>query len=392
MKKVQIHPLVLGGAAVLVAAGSFYVGNLSEPWMPLPAPLQKTADTIDFSSLNSIYGLLQRNFDGKLDKQKVLDGAKAGLVAAGGDPYTVYMDAKSAKDLSDNLNGKLSGIGAEIGIKNNVLTVIAPIDDTPAAKAGLRTGDLIAKINNEDTTGMDVDTAVSKIRGQAGTKVTLKLVRQGVQDAFDVTITRAEITVKSVNWSLKNGNVGYINITRFGEDTASLIDQAAADLKSKGATKIILDLRNDGGGYLDAGVAVASEFLPQGKTIVSERTDGKTTNTLTASAGGKLVGLPTVVLINGGSASASEIVAGALHDNKAARLEGEKSFGKGSVQEIKDLPGGSQLKVTVAHWYTPGGININKEGIKPDVEVKLTTDDFNANRDPQLDKALELLK
>ncbi len=389
MKKVELNPLVLGGAAILIAFAGFYAGDASGGVVPLP--LLKPVRQADFSSLNSLYGLMQRNFDGTITDQKAVDGAKAGLVAAGGDPYTVYLTPAEAKDLSNDLTGKLSGIGAEIGIKSNLLTVIAPIADTPAAAAGLKTGDIIARINGEDTSGMSVDTAVSKIRGQAGTKVTLKIARSGA-DPFDVTITRADITVPSVKSSLKNGNVAYIDITRFGPDTADLVDQAATSLKAQGATKVILDLRNDGGGYLDAGVAVASQFLDEGKTVVSERTNGKTTSTLAASAGGKLHGLPTVVLINGGSASASEIVAGALHDNHAARLVGETSFGKGSVQEIKDLPGGAQLKVTVAHWYTPAGVNINKEGIKPDVETKLTTDDFNANRDPQLDKALELLK
>jgi len=195
-----------------------------------------------------------------------------------------------------------------------------------------------------------------------------------------------------VKSSLKNGNVAYINITRFGPDTADLVNQAATSLKAQGATKVILDLRNDPGGYLDAGVAVASQFLDSGKLVVEERTNGKSTNKLNAAGGGLLKGMPTIVLINSGSASASEIVAGALHDNKVAQLVGEKSFGKGSVQEIKNLPDGAQLKVTVAHWYTPGGVNINKEGIKPDVEVKLVTADFNASRDPQLDKALDMLK
>lgn len=364
-------------------AGDALSGTIAIPGL-------KTIHHADFSSLNSIYGLMQRNFDGTVNDQKALDGAKAGLVASGGDPYTVYMTADEAKNLSNELTGKFSGIGAEIGIKNNILTIIAPIDDTPAARAGLRAQDLIAKINNEDTTGMSVDTAVSKIRGTKGTQVTLKIVRAG-EDPKDITITRDDITVPSVKWSVKNGNVGYIDVSRFGPDTASLVDQAATELKAKGATKIILDLRNDPGGYLDAGVAVASEFLPTGKLVVEERTGGKSTNKLNAADGGKLLGLPTVVLINGGSASASEIVAGALHDNGVAKLLGETSFGKGSVQEIKDLPDGAQLKVTVAHWYTPGGVNINKAGIKPDVETKLTTADFNAGSDPQLDAALKLL-
>jgi carboxyl-terminal processing protease len=372
-------------------AGSFYAGNAYSGTITLP--WQKPASKVDFSSLNSIYALMQRNFDGQINDQKALDGAKAGLVAAGGDPYTTYLDAKSAKELSDSLTGKLSGIGAEIGIKNNILTVIAPLSDSPAEKAGLMSGDLIAKINNEDTTDMPVSTAVSKIRGDAGTKVTLKLVRTGKADPFDVTITRADITVPSVKYSLKNGNIAYIDVSRFGPDTAELVDKAATELKAQGATRVILDMRNNPGGYLDAGVAVASQFLPAGQTVVSERTGGKTKGApMVAAKGGKLIGLPTVVLINAGSASASEIVAGALHDNKAAQLEGEKSFGKGSVQEIKNLPDGAQLKVTIAHWYTPGGININKEGIKPDIEVKMSSEDFNLSRDPQLDKALEMLK
>jgi carboxyl-terminal processing protease len=388
LNKVALNPLALVASALVIggvafAAGHQYSGSVSLPW-------EKPTHQANFSSLNDIYSMMQRNFDGKIDDQKALDGAKAGLVAAGGDPYTVYLTAKEAKDLSNDLTGKLSGIGAEIGIKNNVLTIIAPISGAPAEKAGLRAGDYIAKINNEETTNMTVDQAVSKIRGDKGTKVTLKIVRTGESDPKDITITRDDITVPSVKWSMKNGDVGYINITRFGPDTTDLVNQAAGELKSQGAKKIILDLRNDPGGYLDAAVGVASQFLEPGKLVVEER--GNESSKLTSRTGGKLIGLPTIVLINAGSASASEIVAGALHDNKAAQLEGEKSFGKGSVQEIKDLSGGAQLKVTVAHWFTPGGVNINKEGIKPDVEVKMTGADFNANKDPQLDKALELLK
>jgi carboxyl-terminal processing protease len=191
---------------------------------------------------------------------------------------------------------------------------------------------------------------------------------------------------------MKGTDVGYINISQFTPDTASLMSQAATKLKSQGATKIVLDLRNNPGGYLDAGVSVASQFLNAGTTIVSERTGGKTISTLTAASGGQLIGMPTVVLINDGSASASEIVSAALHDNHVAKLVGEQSFGKGSVQEIKSLAGGAELKVTIAHWYTPAGININHNGIAPDVVVPLTTAQFNDGQDPQLDEALSLLQ
>jgi carboxyl-terminal processing protease len=389
LKKLELNPFVLGAAALVLVAGSFLAGDTFHGYLPNPFVARSH---LDFSGLNDLYGLMQRNFDGRIDAAAALDGARKGLVAAGGDPYTTYMTADEAKELSNDLGGKLSGIGAEIGIKNNILTIIAPIAGTPAEQAGLRASDYITRINNEDTSNMSVDTAVSKIRGRAGTQVTLKIARAGTPEPFDVTITRADITVPSVTWSMKPGNIGYIKISRFGDDTTSLIDQAASALKGQGAKSVVLDLRNNGGGYLTAGVAVASEFLDQGQLVVEERTDGKSVERLSATGHPKLSGLPAVVLINGGSASASEIVAGALHDQHAARLLGEKSFGKGSVQEIKTLPGGAQLKVTVAHWYTPGGVNINKEGIKPDIEVKLTTDDYNASRDPQLDKALELLR
>lgn len=389
MQKIEVHPVVLLGGGVIAVAAAFYTGSYTSGMFNLPG--LPTTRQINFSSLNSIYGMLQRNFDGKTDDAKALDGAKAGLVASAGDPYTVYLNADEAKKLNNDLAGKLSGIGAEIGLKNGIVTVIAPITGAPAERAGLKAGDLIATINGEDTTGMAVDTAVSKIRGTKGTKVTLKLVRQGV-DPLAITITRDDITVPSVKSSLKNGNIAYITIAQFGPDTSQAVEDAAASLKAQGATKVILDLRNNPGGYLDAGVSVSSQFLDSGKTVVEERTGGKTTDKKTAFRGGLLIGLPTVVLINSGSASASEIVAAALHDNGAAKLVGERSFGKGSVQEIKTLPGGAELKVTVAHWYTPGGVNINKEGIKPDVEIKLTTEDYNASRDPQLDKAMELLK
>lgn len=390
MKHLEVHPAVLFGGGAIAIAAAFYAGNLFAGTIMLPG-LPATRQ-LDFTSLNSIYGMVQRNFDGKADDTKALDGAKAGLVASLGDPYTVYLTADEAKKLNDDLAGKLSGIGAEIGLKNNIITVIAPIAGAPAEKAGLKAGDLIATINDEDTTGFSVDTAVSKIRGNKGTTVKLKLVRSGANEPITVTITRDDITVPSVKSSLQNGNIAYIKIAQFGPDTASSVSEAAGRLTAQGATKVILDLRNNPGGYLDAGVSVASQFLKSGQVVVEQRVGGKSMSQETAQSGGQFIGLPTIVLINGGSASASEIVAAALRDHDAAKLVGEKSFGKGSVQEIKKLPDGAELKVTVAHWYTPDGINIGKEGVKPDTEVKLTTEDYNANRDPQLDKALELLK
>ena len=389
MCKITINPVWLVASLIVCTAGGVYAGDALSGQLSLPG-LHRPSQ-LDFSGLNDIYGLLQRNFDGNTDDTKALEGAKAGLVASAGDPYTVFLTASEAEKITNDLAGKLSGIGAEIGLKNNTITVIAPIADAPADKAGLKAGDYILKVNDEDTTGMTVDAAVSKIRGAKGTTVKLKLARSGA-DSFDVTITRDDITVPSVKSELKNGNVAYIRLTQFGPDSATQLRNAATTLKNQGATKVILDLRNNPGGYLDAGVGVASQFLAKDLLVVEERTGGKTTDKLTATGSPTLAGLPAVVLINSGSASASEIVAAALHDHGAAKLVGEQSFGKGSVQTMKPLPDGSQLKVTIAHWYTPAGINISKEGIKPDVEIKQTTADYDAGKDPVLDKALELLK
>jgi carboxyl-terminal processing protease len=384
LKPIISAPLLVG---LLVVA--FWGGDTLHGWVW--NPLTANSQRLDLSTLNDIYGLMQTKFDGTLSSQQALDGAKAGLVAAAGDPYTVYLTKAEAQDLNNQLSGKLSGIGVEVGSKNNALTVIAPVAGSPAAKAGMRPGDIIAQVNGQDTSAMSIDTAVSKIRGKAGTEVKLVLIRTGTTAPISLTITRADLTVPSVTWSMKTKDIGYITITTFGTDTSSLIDQAATDLKNQGAKKIILNLRNNGGGFLTAGVDVASEFLPQGKLVVEQRRGSVSTDKTYATGDNKLLGMPTIVLINGGSASASEIVSGALRDNGVAKLLGEQSFGKGSVQDIESLPNGAELKVTIAHWFTPGGVNINKQGLKPDIAVKLTPADYNASQDPQLTAAIAAL-
>lgn len=346
-----------------------------------------TANPQQFQEIRSI---LQNSFDGELNDEKQAEGALRGYVASLGDPYTVYMNAEESKELSDDLAGQLSGIGVEVGIKNDRLTVIAPIDETPAAKAGIRAGDVIAAIDGQDSSTLTLDEAVTKIRGEKGTTVKLTIARSG-EELKELNIVRDTITVSSVKHELKDGDVGYIRVRRFGDDTDAAIRQAAADLAAKGINRIVLDLRDNPGGYLNAAVSVTSEFLADGVVVV-ERGRHVEENKLVANPGGNLTRAKLVILINEGSASASEITAGALKDSGRATLVGEKTYGKGSVQEVKSLTGGSQLKVTVANWYTPNGINITKEGIKPDVEVKYTTEDANANRDPQLDKALEVVR
>ncbi len=332
---------------------------------------------------------MKSKFDGKLDNQKLQDGLQRGLVDAAGDPYTTFLSAKDAAEFDSDLNGTFSGIGAELGKKDEKLVVMAPLEGSPAKKAGVRAGDIIAKIGDNVTTSISIDQAVNKIRGEAGTDIKLTLIRNDAP--IELNITRANITVPSVKSEMLDGNIGYIQLARFSDDTAELATKAAQDFKSKNVKGIILDVRNNGGGLLTTAVDVSSLWL-NNEIVVIEKEGGKTTSQLRSGNNPILEGIPTKVLINEGSASASEILAGALHDNGAAELIGTQSFGKGSVQELIDLPGGGKLKVTVARWYTPNDKNIDKEGIAPGVKVELTPDDFNANRDPQKDKALELLR
>ena len=353
---------------------------------------------LDTTMLYKVQSILQQKYDGDIDYSKLSEGAAAGAVASLGDPYTVFLNEQNNKELANDLKGELSGIGIEVGQKNDSLTVIAPFDGTPAAKAGIRSGDIIATIDGVATSSITLDQAVNKIRGEKGTVVKLGIVRAG-EAPKEIEITREIIDIPSVSYEMKDGMVGYIKIRRFGEDTAALVKSAGASLKSQGAKAVIVDVRDNPGGYLDAAVAVASEFSNKG-VVVEERSRNSKPKIQYATSGGTMINIPVVMLINGGSASASEILAGALNDNNRALLVGEKTYGKGSVQEVvclspvfmnSDCPGAS-LKVTVARWFTPAGINISKEGIKPEVEVKITDDDINNSKDPQLEKAIELAK
>ena len=343
---------------------------------------------LDMASVQQTYQALASNYDGKLDDQKLIEGASRGLVAAAGDEYTVFMNKKEAEGFDSDLSGKLVGIGAEIGLRANRPTVIRTLKDTPASRSGLQAGDTIAAVNDQLSSQWTVDETVKHIRGEEGTTVKISVVRGN--QPFDYTITRAPIVSPSVESRIE-GALGIITITRFDDQTVDVARRAATEFKGKGVNKVILDLRGNGGGYLTGAQEVASLWLDS-KVVVSERTDGKVVDELKSGNDAPLAGMKTVVLINGGSASASEIVAGALQDHKAATLVGEKSFGKGSVQSMIDLSMGARLKVTIAKWYTPNGKNITAEGIMPDKKVDLTREDVSAGRDPQLDAALQLLK
>ncbi len=346
---------------------------------------------LDLTSLNDVYQVLRKQYDGTLDPQKLIDGAKHGLVEATGDPYTVYFNDKEAEEFQGDLEGSFQGIGAELGKRNDALVVISTLDESPAKKAGLLAGDVIVTVNGEDASGWSVEKTVNKIRGDKGTVVKLSVLR-GEQGLKEFSITRQAITNPSVRSEITSENIGILRISRFGEsDTASLSRMAAENFKAKGVKGVVVDVRGNGGGYLDAARDVAGLWLND-KVIVTERVGGKVTDSLRSGNDAPLAGIKTIVLVDGGSASASEILAGALADNGAATLVGEKTFGKGSVQTIANLASGGQVKVTIAKWYTPAGKNISKEGITPKVVVDLSADDVNSGRDPQKDKALELLR
>lgn len=387
-EKRRVSLITLIVSVVIAAIGSFVIGTRSTQIWAL-ATGHKSSQ-LDLSSLQQVYDVLESKYDGQLDVNKLIDGAKHGLVNAAGDPYTTYFSAKEAEEFQSDLEGKFEGIGAELGKRDNKLVVVSTLDDSPAKAAGLLANDVIVKVNSEDATSWSIDQAVSKIRGEKGTTVKLSIVRG--DELKDISITRDTINNPSVKSEITPDNIGILRISRFGQsDTVSLSKQAAEQFKSAGVKGVVVDLRGNGGGYLDAAVDIAGIWL-NNKTVVTERTGGKITDTKRTGNEAMLNGVPTIVLVDGGSASASEILAGALKDNGAATLTGEKTFGKGSVQIIENLPDGAGLKVTVAKWYTPNGKNINKEGIAPDTTVSITSDDILGGRDPQKDKALEQLR
>jgi carboxyl-terminal processing protease len=368
------------------------VGDGTIDLTPASTEVGNLPKSLDYSEANQVYRSLLENYDGKLSEQQLEDGLKHGLATATKDPYTTYFTAKEASDFESQLNNSFSGIGAQLGQdKDGNLEVIAPIDGLPADKAGIKAKDIIATINKESTSGMSVDEAVSKIRGKAGTQVKLQIVRNRAQ-ALEFSITRADIHLPSVKTKTLDGNVGYIQITSFSNDTTELLTKAAKEFKSKNVTGLVLDMRDNPGGLLPQAVNVSSVWLAQGRKILDTKKGSAVVDSNYAVGGNILGGIPTVVLINAGSASASEIVAGALRDNNVAYIIGEKSYGKGVVQELITYGDGSQLKVTVASWYRPNGQNINKKGIKPDKTVKISDDDAKAEKDTQLEAAQAYLQ
>lgn len=376
--------------AVAIVVG-FVGGTRNNEILATVAPLfgfKVETSALDLASLQNTYQTLKANYDGEVSAQQVIDGANHGLVASLGDPYTVYMNAEQAAEFEKDLNGDVgAGIGAEIGVRDNHPTILRVLPDHPAQKSGVKAGDVIAAVNDQPALNWTADEAASAIRGEEGTTVKVGVLRG--EEPLEFTITREKINNPSVSSEVRDG-VGVLTITRFDDKTASLARQAAREFKKQDVRGVVLDLRGNGGGYLSAAQDVAGIWLKD-KVVVSERTGGQVTDELKSGSDPILEGVLTVALVNGASASASEIVAGALQDHGAAILVGEKTYGKGTVQKLLDLGGGTMLKVTVARWYTPDGKNITEEGVKPHQEVVLTPEDANAGKDPQLEAALGVL-
>ena len=375
---------------VIVAIVSFVAGARSDALFANVAPafgVRTSNKTIDLSSVQKTYQELVANYDGKLDTQKLIYGANRGLVEAAGDPHTAYMDPDETKEFDKSLSGQIGGgIGAEIGLRNNKPTIIKPLENSPAQKAGIKAGEVIVKVNDEASSDWSVEKVVSKIRGEVGTSVKLTLLSDG--KTREVSVVRQNIVSPAVESEI-DGEIGILKVNRFGDDTVSLSRKYASEFVEKGVKKVILDLRNNPGGTVGAAQGLLGIWLDN-QIAMTERRGSEIVKTLRTTGTPILGNVKTVVLINGNSASASEITAGALREYGKATLVGQKSYGKGSVQIVLGLPGGSQMKVTEARWYTPKGKNIDKTGIEPDVKVDLSSDDVNNNVDPQMDKAKSL--
>lgn len=348
---------------------------------------------VDLTLLWMTWDLLLKNYiePTELTGQKLFFGAIHGLVEAVGDPYTTFFTPAEDKQFRSSLNGSLEGIGAELTVRKGYVVVVAPLRGSPAEQAGLKPDDVITHVDEKDIEGLPLSQVVGLIRGEKGTRVTLTIQR--VTQTKEITITRDKITVPSIRSELReegDQTIGVASLIRFGDETLDELIKALKEFQEKDIDGLVIDLRYNGGGYLEGAISVTSLFLDKGEVVSVERREGEPIRHY-VSGRPLLPNIPLVILINKGSASASEIVAGALQDHDRALIVGEKSFGKGTVQEVFDLPGESSIRVTVAHWLTPNGRNLGKEGVEPDIKVELTEEDFEEDRDPQLDEAIRQL-
>lgn len=391
----RIQFIVVACLLVTIFGSGFYIGKNSVQVTSVASVFGGSVeDTADLEAFWKVWKMIdEKSPDAKnVSSQDRVYGAISGLASSLGDPYTVFFPPKENQAFQDQIQGSFSGVGMEIGMdKNNMLTVIAPLKDTPAYKAGLKTGDIILKINGVKTDGISIDQAISQIRGKEGTQVTIQIYREVEKKPRDITLTRAVINVPVLETELRKDGIFVIRLYTFTADSGTRFQKAIQQFVESGSHKLIIDLRGNPGGYLDTAISMASYFLPSSAVVVSEHFGESKSDQVYYSQGYNIFdkNLKTVILINGGSASASEILAGALKENGVATLVGETSFGKGSVQELIPVTSDTSLKITVAKWLTPKGNSISKVGITPDVVVK--PDAKNPKNDVQLKKAIEIL-
>lgn len=385
-KKVSLAGAIVIGAVLAVLGG--VIGANWRNWFNGFAPYlgaQTLESSVDWSSLDEVYNKLASSYNGDLSTAEMIEGAKKGLVDSLGDIYTVYMNAEDSSDYYDSLHGNVgAGVGIEMGLRDGYVRVLRTLPDNPARRAGVLAGDIIYQVNGEDVYDWDSTAIANRLRGEAGTEVKLTVVRDGETKEF--TLVREVINNVSA-YVEYDGSTAIITVVRFDEDTGATVANFANEFAGKGVKKVILDLRNNGGGYVSAAQEMLGLWL-DGKTVLVQRSK-HFGDSVTSSASGKAIlsDMPTVVLVNGSTASASEIVAGALQDYEKATILGEKTYGKGVMQNLYTLSGNTTLKVTTAEWYTPLDRSINGDGITPDVEVTRSYEDINAMRDPQLDAA-----
>ena len=387
-KKTSLGNTIIVGGVMLVIGllVGLFGGNFLETFSPYLG--LESSKGMDWSALDEVYNKLATYYNGEVSDEKIIEGAKKGLTEALGDTYTVYMDKEETSEFYDELHGKVgSGIGVEMGLRDGYVRVLRTLPDNPARKAGILAGDILYKVNDEIVYDLSVDEIAKKVRGESGSDVTITVVRDGQEKSF----TMKRETINNVSAYVEyDGRTAMITVTRFDNDTGTMVQNFAKEFKDKKINKVILDLRNNGGGYVSAAQDLLSLWIDHDKFLVQKSKHSGDSSTSTNTGKALLENMKTVVLVNGSTASASEIVAGALQDYGKATVVGETTYGKGVVQNLYDLSNGSVLKVTTAEWYTPKGRSINKTGIEPDVKVERSYEDINAMRDPQLDKAKEL--
>lgn len=405
-KKKGFRALAMGVALTLIIGVSVYAGNRLTAFGILPitsvsavqSSLEKVNDTENFKKVLEIREMLYRWYDGEIDDSKLAEGAIKGMVSSLGDQYTYYMNGKEFSDFKEKSQGNYMGIGIQVAAKDGKIVVISPIQRGPAEKAGIKTGDVILKVNGEQVSGNELDKAVSMMKGTTKENIKLTLYREG-KGEFDVDVMRDVIKTVNVKSEMIDGDIGYIEVLAFDEGTAKDFETQLKALEDKGMKGLILDLRGNPGGFMKECVDLVSNFVPKDKVIVST-IDKYGNKEESVSKGGIAQGMPLVVLIDGGTASASEIVAGAIRDYDLGTLVGTTSFGKGIVQVVLDKIGkekdGTALKVTISKYYTPNGENIHKKGIGPDVTVEypkeLKEKTYSRSTDPQFEKALEIIQ